>query len=169
MFEWERSQLDDLHHILANVIISNECDDQWSWEGDSSGSFSVKLTYQALHINMVGFQSMSLMQNFWSLKVQQKALLLVWRIMLNGMINQNLIAFLCVVLGLLCAFMIQFVGKTHNLCLVLLGRRSRSIWRKRTKKTNQNMIKFDSDHSSWPWSTIRVVINFNIIKVVLIS
>lgn len=41
--------------------------------------------------------------------------------------------------------------------------------KKKTKKTSENMIKLDCDHSSRPWLIIKVVINFSIIKAMLIA
>ena len=57
------------------------------------------------------------------------------------LINRILIAFLCEVLGLLCSFMIQFIGRTRGVCLILLDRQLGSIWRKRTKKTHLSFVR----------------------------
>ena len=45
--------------------------------------FSVSSAYKEIHLDLVGSQNSNLMQDIWWLKVQPKAVFLMWRMMLN--------------------------------------------------------------------------------------
>lgn len=82
LFEWEKSQVVELHQGLAIVTVNGDREDQWRWELDSTGSFNVKVAYQALHMDTVGSQPnepTDVWKNLWGVKAQPKALFLVWR------------------------------------------------------------------------------------------
>ncbi|KAM6557685.1 hypothetical protein CsatB_004704 [Cannabis sativa] len=88
--EWDAEILFDLlspteaHIIMQIPLTSNSLEDNWYWNKEPTGFYSVKSAYmhlQAMKDNLSTHNSSAFWKNFWKIKVPPKVLHFAWRVL----------------------------------------------------------------------------------------
>jgi len=76
--EWEALQEEHMLRIISACIFNRELKDNQIWEGDISGEFSVKSTYECIAYQDSS-NSLGIFNQFWQVKALLNVLAIAWR------------------------------------------------------------------------------------------
>ena len=89
-FKWRRPLFDnEIDQAVAfiqeveGIRIQNDIDDQWVWEADLSGRYSVKSAYSVLRQDVLEEAPAEEFKELWKLKVPSKVAMFAWRLLID--------------------------------------------------------------------------------------
>jgi hypothetical protein len=79
---WEDELLGEFRNLLANVVLQPNVIDQWVWQHDPSGGYTVRGAYKLLsYRDLQGVEATTYL--IWHKQVPLKATILTWRLLRN--------------------------------------------------------------------------------------